>query len=199
MEKRVVDSQILFKNYLRSLFVQLEPARIPKLKAVVSKILEPTWCSVISDPVFTRELLSYYLVSRGCPEFRDYTTSDLVQERFNTEDLHAIKSVAKLDCILILRHSSDFIRNKLMMETSLNVVAERVQQGRPTIVVSDKLLDSGEYVYYDHEQIKKYIPYNVNINRETVSKTAVTDSETSRYREKLLARRIQVIGDKHIL
>lgn len=147
----------LFSNYLRELYIEIRSEDLEEVKSICSKIQGNSWCLVEEDPDFMKSILSYFLVSRKCPEFKTLDTVSLIETRFDDE----VKSTSGLidyQGILILRHSSAFIRNKLIMETLLYIISERKYKNRSTIMVSNVAQDRGEYTYYDHNEIQKFLP-----------------------------------------
>lgn len=183
MEKKVVKK--LFLNYLRELYIELSKKDLESVKEVVSKITTSSWCMVAEDFDFIKGVLCYFLVSKKCPDYKICNTVSLVEARFEEEE-NIAKNLIEYSGILIIRHSCTFIRNKLMLETLLYILSERSYKGKRTIVVSNILQDKGEYVYYDHSLVQKYIPsvglehrYIVNPSIGATRKSTVPTSRTS--------------------
>ena len=66
-----------------------------------------------------------------------------------------------------------------MFETLLHIVAERQYKEKETIVVSDIAKDSGEYIYYDHDRVMKYIPCNVLSQSSKLIQSSIPKSTQS--------------------
>lgn len=158
MEEKANLTKQLFKNYLRDLYIELIPEELALVKAKCDKIKDRSWCAVIPDIRSLKGILSYYLILNKCPEYKLMTTVDLIESRFSEET----KDLVTFEGILILRHSIASIRNKLMLETLLYLVAERAYKNKDTIVISDVARDKGEYLYYDMDSVIKYIPNQLN-------------------------------------
>lgn len=158
MEEKANLTKQLFKNYLRDLYIELTPDELALVKAKCDKIKDRSWCAVIPDIRLLKGILSYYLILNKCPEYKLMTTVDLIESRFSEET----KDLVTFEGILILRHSIASIRNKLMLETLLYLVAERAYKNKDTIVISDVARDKGEYLYYDMDSVIKYIPNQLN-------------------------------------
>lgn len=158
----------LFSNYLRGLYIKPSEEELAWIKTEIPLIVEKSWCAIISDMRKIKGLLSYYLILNKCPEYEYYTTVDLVEQRFDDEN--SIRNLVAYDGILILRHSATFIRNKLMLETVMYIIAERAYKNRATIMISDAILDKGEHVYYDHNKIVKYITCDISERTLTASR-----------------------------
>lgn len=156
MEEKQLTKQ-LFRNYLRDLYVEMSKEEIQWAKEECSKISGFSWNIVLSDARQAKNLLSYFLVSKNCPEYKLITTTDLIEHRFDDEN-SSIRDIISFPGIIIIRHSSNFIRNKLMFETVMNIVSERSYKEKPIIVVSDTTKDEGGYLYYSQESVAKYIP-----------------------------------------
>lgn len=157
MEQKI-DPKLLFKNYLRDMFITVNLEDLPRIKEKLATIGDSSsWCYHNPDRIFTQKLLCYYLISKGCPEFMELSTIDMVENRFYNDEESPTKYLIYFPGILILRHSSNLIRNKLMQETLMNVISERARRGKSIIVVSDKAVDAGEYTYYDHKQVKQFV------------------------------------------
>lgn len=158
MEQRRLDTKLLFKNYLRTLYCEVSPQDVDIIKSKLAHVRTgESWCLVHPDYDFIRKLLCYYLVCLGCPDYIDTTTIDIVNQRFTEDGEDPVRHLINYPGILIIRHSSSFIRNKLMLETILNIASERSYKNRITIITSDRASDVGEYIYYNHDQIKRYV------------------------------------------
>lgn len=155
MEERNLTKQ-LFSNYLRSLYIEMNTEELAWVKKNIHSVKSTSWATVIANPHLAKGFLSYYLIARECPEYKLVTTAELVDLRF-VDDEAPIRALIDFDGILILRHSNTFIRNKLMFETLIYIVAERAHKNREIIVVSDVFKDSGEYVYYDHTKVTTHV------------------------------------------
>ncbi len=123
-------------------------------------------------------VLSYFLISKKCPEYKMCNTVSLVESRFDEEE-NIVKGLIEYNGILIIRHSSTFIRNKLMLETLMYVISERKYKNKDTIVVSNILQDKGEYTYYDHSLIQKYLPAIENEHRCIASPSLISTRKSS--------------------
>lgn len=153
----------LFENYLRNLYIELNPDELTWVKTCCSKIgTKKNWAAIIEEPRSIKGILSYYLISIKCPEYQMVTTSELVEMRFS-EELDCMRDLISYPGILILRHSKLFIRNKLTFESLMHVISERSYKDNPSIVVSDIALDSSrdrEYIYYDHKKVLSILNYD---------------------------------------
>lgn len=150
----------LFSNYLRNLYIELSPEELAWVKERQLKISSSQWSAIVPSINLTKGILSYYLISQRCPEYLYKTSVDLIEDRFDDEK--KIKEIVDFNGIVILRHSATFIRNKLMFETLMYIVAERCYKRKSIIVVSDVVKDKGEYIYYDHDALAKYISCDVS-------------------------------------
>lgn len=152
------------------MFIMALPEDMPLIKEKMKLIGDATsWCMCSPNQVFMQKLLCYFLVARGCPEFLEVATIDMVEQRFFEDEENPVRNLISFAGIVIIRHSSHLIRNKLMLETLLNVVSERFRRGKSTIVISDKSLDVGDYTYYDHKQVKHYIQPDITGASKEVS------------------------------
>lgn len=195
MEEKQLTKQ-LFKNYLRDLYIEMTSEEVEWAKGECSKISGNSWNVVLTDPRQAKSLLSYYLVSKNCPEYKLITTTDLIEHRFDDEN-SSIRELIHFPGIVVLRHSSNFIRNKLMFETIMNIVSERSYKEKPVIVISDTTKDEGGYLYYSQESVSKYIPsilFNSNSgkliqNRNIAKPTSSRPRAVSKVSSKPLANK----------
>lgn len=150
----------LFSNYLRNLYIEMTPEELNWVKDSVKHISKNSWCAIITGTRILKGLLSYYLISRGCPEYRILTTSELIDLRF-LDETSSFKDLIEFDGILILRYSEMFVHNKLTFESLMHVVSERIYKSKAIIVISDVAKDIGRdsnnYVYYDHSRVSECI------------------------------------------
>ena len=168
MEQGRVDTKLLFKNYLRNLYCEVSPKDVATIKSRLMHLQRnESWCLVHPDYDFIRKMLCYYLISSGCPEYLDTTSIDIVNQRFMEDGEDPVRYFIGYHGILIIRHSSNFIRNKLMLETMLNIASERSYKNRITIITSDRASDAGEYIYYNHDQIRKFIKTDLSAVRQS--------------------------------
>lgn len=176
MEKRNLESEFLFKNYLRELYVEIDPADIKELRELVAKTENlKSWCMICESLKKTKKILSYYLVKNRCPEYKTINTIEVVEDRLSSETGNVIKQLVMYPNILIVRHSSNFIKNRLIHESLMNIVVERAYRDYPTIVVSDKRKDYIEqgHTYYDHDAILKYIPNDITSSERSIKTSSV--------------------------
>lgn len=164
MEERSLAKK-MFQNYLRDLYIEVVPEEVEWIKSIIENVSSASWCCILKESRKIKGLLSYYLVSKGCPEYLYITSSELVERRFD-DDL-SIQEFIDFGGIVILKHSSAYIRNKLTFETLLHIVAEREYKNKPTIVISDIAKDSGDHIYYDHERVSKYIQCCVSVQNSS--------------------------------
>ena len=158
----------LFMNYLRDFYIELTPDELAWVQAKFKEITNRSWCAVIPDIRKTKGLISYYLISLKCPEYRFINTVDLVQERFNDEET-TIRNLIAFQGIVIIRHMTSCIKNKLMMETLMYILNEREYKNRVAVVVSELAKDQGEYTYYDHNEVQKYLTCSILDTEHSVS------------------------------
>lgn len=164
MEQTSINKRI-FQNYLRSLYVELTPEESSWIKSKLASVDSPSWCAVVQNVRLSKGLLAYYLIASKFPEYKCVSSVDVLEGRFDEEENRVTpKELIAYPGILIIRHSNSNIRNKIMFETVKYVVSERSYLEKPTVVVSNVQKDSGDYIYYNHDYIKMYIPCDISDN-----------------------------------
>lgn len=171
MEKTIKTKQ-LFANYLRTLYTEPSKEELKWAQEKCKTLTSLSWCAVFPNLRLARCLLSYYLILLKCPDYAYKNTVELVETRFNNEG--GIQELIEHRGVVIITHSSMSIRNKLMLETLLHIISERIYCERTTIVVSNVVKDEGEYLYYDHNKIMQLIPCDISGSAKNIDSAGVS-------------------------